>query len=438
MGTLLFPQHVIARKRDGAELDRGEIDAFVKGATDGSWADYQLSAFLMATFLRGMTPRETAFLTEAMLGSGIVADLSSIRAPKADKHSTGGVGDKVSLHLAPMVAACGVVVPMISGRGLGHTGGTLDKLESIPGFRVGLPITEYRAQLEKIGVALIGQTGELAPADRKLYALRDVTATVECIPLICASILSKKLAAGIDVLVLDVKFGRGAFMRDKARARELAVAITTVAKAMGKPTRAVMTAMDEPLGRSVGNALEVAESIGCLRGAGAPDLMEVTYALGEQMLVLAGAAATTAQARATLEKAVSSGAALAKFRELVSAQGGDARVIDEPSRLPQARLRSPLVAPRGGFVGDIDALGVALAALHLGAGRARAEDAIDHAVGIDALAKVGDPVKAGDALCVVHAGSERAMAEALDILEKAVVIGDAPGPRAKLIDEIIG
>jgi pyrimidine-nucleoside phosphorylase len=438
MGTLLFPQHVIARKRDGAELDRGEIDAFVKAATDGSWADYQLSAFLMATFLRGMTPRETAFLTEAMLGSGIVADLSSIRAPKADKHSTGGVGDKVSLHLAPMVAACGVVVPMISGRGLGHTGGTLDKLESIPGFRVGLPITEYRAQLEKIGVALIGQTGELAPADRKLYALRDVTATVECIPLICASILSKKLAEGIDVLVLDVKFGRGAFMRDKARARELAVAITTVAKAMGKPTRAVMTAMDEPLGRSVGNALEVAESIGCLRGAGAPDLMEVTYALGEQMLVLAGAAATTAQARATLEKSVSSGAALAKFRELVSAQGGDARVIDEPSRLPQARLRSRLVAPRGGFVGDIDALGVALAALHLGAGRARAEDAIDHSVGIDALAKVGDPVKAGDALCVVHAGSERAMREALDILEKAVVIGDAPGPRAKLIDEIIG
>jgi pyrimidine-nucleoside phosphorylase len=438
MGAVLFPQHVIARKRDGAELDRGEIEAFVKGATDGSWADYQLSALLMAIFLKGMTPRETAFLTEAMLRSGSVADLSAIKAPKADKHSTGGVGDKVSLHLAPMVAACGVVVPMISGRGLGHTGGTLDKLESIPGFRVGLSIAEYRAQLGTIGVALIGQTAELAPADRKLYALRDVTATVECIPLICASILSKKLAAGIDVLVLDVKFGRGAFMSDKARARELAVAITTVAKAMGKPARAVLTAMDEPLGRSVGNALEVAESIGCLRGSGAPDLMEVTYAIGEQMLVLAGASPGAADARSRLEKAVSSGAALAKFREMVSAQGGDARVVDEPARLPQARLRRPLASRRAGFVTDIDALGVALAALHLGAGRARAEDSIDHAVGVDALAKVGDPVKAGDALCTVHANSERSAKEAAEILGEAIVVGDAPRAPARLVDEVIG
>src|ERR1035438_10167626 len=219
MATALFPQHVIARKRDGAELDRGEIEAFVKGATDGSWADYQLSALLMAIFLRGMTPRETAILTEAMMRSGTIADLSALRAPKAAKHSTGGVGDKVSLHGAPMVAACGVAVPMISGRGLGHTGGTLDKLESIPGFRVGLSIDEYRRQVGEIGLCLIGQTAELAPADRRLYSLRDVTATVECIPLICASILSKKLASGIDVLVLDVKYGRGAFMKEKARAR---------------------------------------------------------------------------------------------------------------------------------------------------------------------------------------------------------------------------
>ena len=265
MGTLLFPQHVIARKRDGGELGPGDIDAFVRGATDGSWADYQLSALLMAIFLRGMSPRETALLTEAMIRSGVVADLSAIRAPKADKHTTGGVGDKVSLHLAPMVASCGVAVPMVSGRGLGHTGGTVDKLESIPGFRVGLTIAEYTAQLGRIGIALISQTAEIAPADGKLYALRDVTATVECIPLICASILSKKLAEGIDVLVLDIKFGRDAFMKDKARARELAVAITAVAKAMGKPTRAVMTAMDEPLGHAVGNALEVAESIECLK-----------------------------------------------------------------------------------------------------------------------------------------------------------------------------
>ncbi len=438
MANVLFPQHVIARKRDGGELDRGEIEAFVRGATDGSWADYQLSALLMAIYLRGMTPGETAELTKAMLGSGTVADLSGIKAPKADKHSTGGVGDKVSLHLAPMVAACGVVVPMISGRGLGHTGGTLDKLESIPGFRVGLSLAEYRAQLGRIGVALIGQTAELAPADRKLYALRDVTATVECIPLICASILSKKLASGIDVLVLDVKFGRGAFMRDKARARELAVALTTVSKAMGKPARAVLTAMDEPLGRSVGNALEVAESIACLKGSGARDLMEVTYAIGEQMLVLSGASGDAAAARARLEGSVSSGAALAKFREMVAAQGGDAGVVDDPARLPRARLRSALPSPRAGYVTDVDALGIALAALHLGAGRARAEDPVDHAVGVGDLAKSGDRVEAGGALCTIHANSERSAREAAEILLKAIVVGDAPRPRARLIDEVIG
>jgi pyrimidine-nucleoside phosphorylase len=438
MGTVLFPQHVIARKRDGAELERGEIEAFVRGAADGSWADYQLSALLMAIYLKGMTARETASLTGAMLASGVVADLSAIKAPKADKHSTGGVGDKVSLHLAPMVAACGVAVPMISGRGLGHTGGTLDKLESIPGFRVGLSISEYRAQLGRIGLALIGQTDELAPADRKLYALRDVTATVESIPLICASILSKKLASGIDVLVLDVKFGRGAFMRDKARARELAVAITTVAKSMGKPTRAVLTAMDEPLGRSVGNALEVAESVGCLRGSGARDLMEVTYAIGVQMLLLAGASVDAADARSRLEGSISSGAALAKFREMVSAQGGDARTVDDTSLLQRARIRKPLAAPRPGFVAGVDALGVAFAALHLGAGRSRAEDPIDHAVGVDDLVKVGDKVGAGDPLCTIHANSDSSLREAAGILAKAIDIGDAPRPAARLVDEVIG
>jgi pyrimidine-nucleoside phosphorylase len=438
MGSVLFPQHVIARKRDGAELERGEIEAFIRGCTDGSWADYQLSALLMAIYLKGMTPRETAVMTGAMLNSGVVADLSSIRAPKADKHSTGGVGDKVSLHLAPMVAACGVVVPMISGRGLGHTGGTLDKLESIPGMRVRLSIAEYLAQLAKCGLALIGQTAELAPADRKLYALRDVTATVECIPLICASILSKKLAAGIDFLVLDVKFGRGAFMRDKARARELAVAITTVAKSMGKPTRAVLTAMDEPLGYAVGNALEVAESIGFLKGKCAPDLKEVTYAIGGQMLVLAGIAGDAAAARTRLDESVASGAALGKFREMIAAQGGDVRVCDDPGRMPAAKFRRPLAAERPGFVTDVDAMGVALAALRLGAGRARAEDAIDHAVGVDGLAKSGSAVKAGDPLCVIHANNEGSAREAAEILGKAIIVGDAARPPAKLIDEIIG
>jgi pyrimidine-nucleoside phosphorylase len=438
MATLLFPQHAIARKRDGGELSQAEIEAFVKGATDGSWADYQLSAFLMAVFIRGMTPRETAYLTEAMLRSGTVVDLSAVPGAKADKHSTGGVGDKVSLHVAPMVAACGVGVPMISGRGLGHTGGTLDKLESIPGFRVNLSIDEYRAQLASIGIVLIGQTADLAPADRKLYALRDVTGTVECIPLICASILSKKLASGIGALVLDVKYGRGAFMKDPAKARELAVAITTVAKAMGTPTRAVLTAMDEPLGRAVGNALEVAESIQFLKGASAADLAEVTYAIGAQMLVLTGAAADLAQARAKLEASVSSGAALKKFREMVAAQGGDPRVAEDLALLPRAKIIRPLAAPSSGFVADVDAMGVALAALRLGAGRAKAEDPVDHAVGVDGLVKRGEAVKAGAPVCMIHANSEAAAAEAAEILARAIVVGDtAPASRA-LIGETIG
>jgi pyrimidine-nucleoside phosphorylase len=435
---MLFPQHIIAKKRDGEVLSREEIGSFVRGATDGSWADYQLSALLMAIYLRGMTAAETALYTEAMMNSGVVADLASVKQPKADKHSTGGVGDKISLHLAPMIAACGVAVPMISGRGLGHTGGTLDKLESIPGFRVNLTMAEYRAELEQIGVSLIGQTAELAPSDKKLYALRDVTATVECIPLICGSILAKKLAEGIDVLVLDVKFGRGAFMKNKAKARELALALVSVATAMGKPTRAVMTAMEEPLGRTVGNALEVIESIECLRGQGPADTMEVTYALGEQMLLLAKVAATKVEARAQLERSISSGAALQKFRELITAQGGDARVVDDVGRLPQARLKVPLTATRAGFVSDIDAMTVALAALRLGAGRAKAEDKVDHAVGFSALVKVGERVEAGAPLCVMHANDERALADAKAMLEKAIVIGDTPGPAVPLIDELIG
>jgi pyrimidine-nucleoside phosphorylase len=438
MATFLFPQHVIARKRDGAQLTRPEIEAFVKGASDGSWADYQLSALLMAIFLKGMTAQETAVLTDAMMRSGVIADLSAVRMPKADKHSTGGVGDKVSIHLAPMVAACGVAVPMISGRGLGHTGGTVDKLESIPGFRMGLSIAEYSAEIGKIGLSLICQTSELAPADRKLYALRDVTATVECIPLICASILSKKLAEGIDVLVLDVKHGSGAFMKDKARARELAVALTSVAKAMGKPARAVMTAMDEPLGHAIGNAVEVAESMDCLRGRGPRDVMEVTYALGVEMLLLAGAEADAARARSRLERSISSGAALVKFRELLEAQGGDERIIEDPSRLPQAPTRVPIPSSRAGFVTQVDAMGVALAALRLGAGRARAEDRVDHAVGFTSLVKVGDRLAAGDPLCTIHSRGGPEHAEASQMLAKAVVISDAPVAAKPLVGEIIG
>lgn len=434
----LFPQHVIARKRDGDALTPAEIAAFVRGATDGSWADYQLSAMLMAIFLRGMNRDETAACTASMMRSGVIADLANVQLPKADKHSTGGVGDKISLHLAPMVAACGVAVPMISGRGLGHTGGTLDKLESIPGFRVNLSLAEYRAQVEKIGLALIGQSAELVPADKKLYALRDVTATIESIPLICSSILAKKLAEGIDVLVLDVKFGRGAFMQDKAKARDLAQALVAAATTLGKPTRAVLTAMEQPLGRAVGNALEVAESIACLEGRGPADTMEVTMALGEQMLLLAKMARTKEEARGQLEHSITSGAARRKFQALIAAQGGDVHVVDTPARLPRAKLQTSLVAPRDGFVAEVDAMGVALAALLLGAGRSNVEDRIDPAVGVSALVKVGERIARGSPLCVVHASDENTLAAAKSALGQAITLGDAPGAAPALVDEVIG
>ena len=352
----MFPQHVIARKRDGQELSAAEIAAFVRGATDGSWADYQLSAMLMAIYLNGMTTEEVVAYTDAMMNSGVVADLSAVTGLKVDKHSTGGVGDKVSLPLAAMVAACGVPVPMISGRGLGHSGGTLDKLESIPGFNVNLSLDEYAKQVAEVGCALIGQTKDLAPSDKKLYALRDVTATVECMPLICGSIMSKKLAEGIDGLVLDVKFGRGAFMKDIAAARELATAMVEIGQAMGKGVTALLTAMDQPLGRAVGNAVAIA----CLRGEGPADLMEVTYALGVEMLLLGKVASDGVSAKAMLERVVVDGSALAKFGEIVAAQGGDTRVVDDPvGVLPVAAQQVPLLAARAGVVQDVDAMEVA-------------------------------------------------------------------------------
>jgi len=434
----MFPQHIIARKRDGHALTREEIDAFVRGATDGSWADYQLSALLMAVYLRGMTAEETAHYTDAMMRSGTVADLGHVPGIKVDKHSTGGVGDKVSIPLAPLVVACGVPVPMISGRGLGHSGGTLDKLESIPGFRTDLTLDTYRQQVAAIGCALIGQTRDLAPSDRKLYALRDVTATVECIPLICGSILSKKLAEGIDALVLDVKFGRGAFMKTPADARQLATALVNVGRAGGKRVRALLTAMHEPLGRTVGNALEVAESIACLRGTGPADLWQVTQALGTQMLQLGGVAADVTEAESKLREVVANGRALEKFREIIAAQGGDARVVDEPGRLPQARLQVPLAAPADGWIADVDAMGVALAALRLGAGRARAEDKVDPAVGVSGLVKMGEKIAAGAPLCVIHANDETALNEAKALLNRAIVVGDQPGVPPALIGELVG
>lgn len=434
----MFAQHIIARKRDGHMLTREEIAAFVRGATDGSWEDYQLTAMLMAVFLRGMNAEETAHYADAMMRSGVVADLSNVPGVKVDKHSTGGVGDKISIPLAPMVVACGVPVPMISGRGLGHSGGTLDKLESIPGFRTDLSLAAYRAQVAKIGCALIGQTRDLAPADKKLYALRDVTATVECIPLICGSILSKKLAEGIDALVLDVKFGRGAFMKTPAEARELAASLVSVGKAGGKKVRALLTAMDQPLGRAVGNALEVTESIACLRGEGPADVMEVTYALGSHMLILGGVATDEAAARRQLEQVVANGAALAKFREIVAAQGGDVRAIDDPGRLPQARQQVRLTARSSGVVVDVDAMGVALAALRLGAGRARAADKVDPAVGVSDLVKIGERVESGATLAVIHANDDAALAEARAMLTQAIVLGEkAPAPQALVAEALL-
>jgi pyrimidine-nucleoside phosphorylase len=437
MSGPVFPQSIIARKRDGHALSRDEITAFVHGVVRGDWADYQTTALLMAIFLRGMTPEETMALTEAMMRSGTVADLSGIPGVKVDKHSTGGVGDKVSLVLAPLAAACGVPVPMMSGRGLGHTGGTLDKLESIPGFRVGLPLADYTAQLRRLGVAMIGQTADLAPADRKLYALRDVTATVESRPLICASIMAKKLAAGIDALVLDVKFGRGAFMKDKARARELGAAMVAIGRAMGKPTRAVLTSMDQPLGRAVGNAVEVVESLEALRGRGPGDLMEVTYTLGVHMLLLGKITADAADARRRLEQAIANGAALAKFRELVAAQGGDVRVLDDYSRLPRAAVTREVPAPRAGCVTDVDPMAVAQAALSLGAGRAQAAAAVDPAVGVTHLVQVGESVAARGRLATVHARDEAGARAAADPIAAAVTIGSGPVLPPRLIDELI-
>jgi len=437
MSPDLLPAHIIARKRDGLALEPAEIAAFVRGASDGSWPDYQLAALLMAITLRGMTAAETADLTRAVMSSGAVADLSVVRRPKVDKHSTGGVGDKISLHLAPMVVGCGAAVPMISGRGLGHTGGTLDKLESIAGFNVNLTLAQYRDQIVRIGAALIGQTEELAPADKKLYALRDVTATVESIPLICASIMGKKLAEGIDALVLDVKFGSGAFMADKARARELAEAMVAIGGAMGKPVRAVLTAMEQPLGHTVGNALEVAESIACLHGQGPADVMEVTYVLGAEMLQLAGLARTASEAREQLERAVASGAALQVFRDIVIAQGGDVRMVDDPSRLPAAPHHVIVTAGTSGFVHAVDARKIALAALGLGAGRRQAGDLIDPSVGISRLVKICDWIEAGETLAVVHAASVASGAMAQAAVSEAIRIERGPVTPASLVDAIV-
>ena len=416
---------VIRKKRDGGELSRAEIDYLIAGASSGELPDYQLSAWLMAALLRGLTKPETAALTDAMLHSGEVLDLSALPARKVDKHSTGGVGDKTSLVLAPLVAAAGLIVPMISGRGLGHTGGTLDKLESIPGFNVNLPVGDFRRVLAKCGCAMIGQTAEIAPADRKLYALRDVTGTVESPYLICASIMSKKLAEGIDALVLDVKTGSGAFMKKKEDAVFLAELMVETGQRMGKKTVALITDMDQPLGLQIGNSLEVKEILEVLRGQGPEDLRQLCLELAAYMIQLGGAATNLDQAKRAAERLIKTGQALEKFRQMITLQGGDAAVVDDPGRLPSAKHQMPVPSPQNGYVASIQSEHVGTACVILGGGRERKEDSVDPAVGIVLHKKVGDWVSAGEPLCTVHYNSETRSHRARQMLEESYRFGGA-------------
>jgi pyrimidine-nucleoside phosphorylase len=413
----------IAHKRDGGALEPDEIRRIIADFLAGKVADYQLTALLMAIFFRGMTDAETVSLTEAMLHSGTVLDLSSIPGIKVDKHSTGGVGDKVSICLAPMVAACGVPVPMVSGRGLGHTGGTLDKLEAIPGFRTDLSTADFARIVAEVGTCMIGQTKDIAPADKRIYALRDVTATVECIPLIVASILSKKLAEGIDGLVLDVKVGKGAFMKDEARARELATALVRVGTRAGKKVVALLTRMDAPLGIAVGNANETSEALDVLEGKGPDDLTELTLALGAEMLVLGAKAKDIAEGRAKLEACVKDGRAVTVAEKMIAAHHGDPKVVRDRSRLPAAKTKVSVVAERAGFISDVDALAIGRAGVAMGAGRQRAEDAVDPAVGIMVYGKPGMKVEKGQELATIHVHS--ANAEIEERVKRAFTIEDA-------------
>jgi pyrimidine-nucleoside phosphorylase len=429
---------LIRQKRDGGVLDRAAIDAFVAGVTAGTLPDYQTAALLMAILLRGMTPEETAALTDAMVRSGVRVTYPGLPGTPVDKHSTGGVGDKASLVLAPLAAACGAYVPMMSGRGLGHTGGTLDKLEAIPGFRTGLSLDELKTAVATVGCALIGQTSEIAPADRKLYALRDVTSTVESIPLICASIMSKKIAEGIGGLVLDVKTGTGAFMKTPEASRALAESLVAIGRSAGVRTEALITRMDAPLGREVGNANEVVESIDTLKGRGPADLEELSVLLAARMLVVAGVTHDDADAESRVRGAISSGAGVEKFTQIVEHQGGDPRIVDDYSRLPSAPDRAAVTAPRSGFVAVLEAEGIGRAAVALGAGRGQLDDVIDHGVGITVAAHVGSEVRAGDPVLVIRHRGGRGLEPARALLEASVRIADAAPARQPLVVEEIG
>jgi pyrimidine-nucleoside phosphorylase len=435
------PQEIISGKRDGRKLEPAEIKAFIDGVTDRSWADYQISALLMAMFTRGLDADEQNALTDAMLHSGEILDFSEIDLPKADKHSTGGVGDKTSLIIAPLVAACGVAVPMISGRGLGHTGGTLDKLESIAGYNVKLSAEEFRRIIKTCGFAMAGQTAEIAPADKKLYALRDATATVPYIPLIVASIMSKKLAEGLDALVLDVKTGSGAFIREFAESKKLAEALVKTGNAFGVKTEAVISDMSQPLGKYVGNALEVYECIEILRGdidVQAEPTWKLALELSARILMLTGIDETVEAARERISAKLWNGEALEKFRQNIELQGGNGRVCDRPAGLFEKNLiEVEIKAGRTGFVAEIDASGVGEAISRCGGGRTRAEDSIDHAVGFAAHAKIGDEIRAGETIGVLFCRNRNQAGLISEKLQNAYKIGEEKPHKPELVREIV-
>jgi len=433
----VIPKEIIRKKRDGSKLSRPEIESFVRSYVGGGVADYQMSAFLMACYFRGMDLDETTALTEVMLRSGEVLDLSPVPGIKVDKHSTGGVGDKVSLILAPMVAACGVPVPMISGRGLGHTGGTLDKLEAIPGFRTNLSIKEYKAAMAEVGAVLAGQTAEIVPADMKMYALRDVTATVESVPLIAGSIMSKKLAEGIDALVLDVKVGRGAFMKTEAEAAELAKTLIGIGTSFGKKVIGFLTDMNQPLGYAVGNWLEVKESVDCLKGRDVSDLMELTYLLGGAMVMLGGKAASIEEGTGLCRSAIENGKALDKFHQIVRRQGGDVTYLEDFRKYPASKFEADILSTSSGYVGSVDALELGFAAIILGAGRTKLEDRIDPKAGIVLKKKAGDPVKTGEPLAALYTEQESAAAEARSRIERAFSIEKKSPAAPRLIHAMV-
>ncbi len=434
----MLPGELIERKRDGEDLAPEALREFLDAYMAGDVADYQVSAFLMATFFRGLSPAELRALTRAMIDSGRRLSFRDGGPPAVDKHSTGGVGDKVSLVLAPLVAEAGLRVPMMSGRGLAHTGGTLDKLESIPGFRTGLELEEFRDVLADVGCAMIGQTDEIAPLDGRLYALRDVTGTVPCIPLIASSIVSKKVAEGIETLVLDVKCGSGAFMQEEERGLELARVLVELAEAEGVRAAALLTDMESPLGVAVGNALEVREAVACLHGGGPPDLRDVTLALAAELLVAAGEEPDPADARGRLERLLDDGRAARRFARLVERQGGDPRIVDEPDRLPSAPVRTVLESDRDGAIVSVDARRVGVACMELGAGRRKMGEPVDPAVGFEVHARPGERVERGEALVTIHARSREGAEGAARRLEAAILLEEVEGRREAGPDEAPG